>query len=1007
MAKKKFISFAAAFVAAAQALTFVTSTGVAEQTVPDANTGYISADVLEDLPDNDELLNMYLENMFFGGGIALYKDYGLSSLTGTAREIYDALRSEIEKIAADTLTSSVFSYTPKQYYTDKETFSSDISTALSYLLIDMPEEFYWYDKTVGVRMMYSVSTVGSEERYVSAQISLSVASDYKGSGEFTVDSSKITAAQNAIAKADSIIQKYNGKTAAEKVKGYKDEICALTSYNNSAVGADSSVIGINPWQLVYVFDGDASTNVVCEGYSKAFQYLCDEGGVECYTVSGVMTGGTGAGGHMWNIVVLDGKSYLVDVTNCDAGTVGYPDELCLKGAVTGDASGCSFNANGSNISYVYYKGEPGHDNIIAMYPASLRTVSTEDYTPSAAHVHTLGKWEADGENHVQKCTECKEIVNTEAHSYGTWNSDKNNHWKVCTVCGAKGETAAHVSSGAATEEKAEICTVCAFEINPKLDHTHVWDTEWSHNDTQHWHKCTTCTTGEDTRADHVWGEGEVTKAATCTEDGVRTFTCVCGATKTEAVKATGHSYGEGTVTKAATCTENGEKTYACANCTYKKTEVIKAVGHIYDEGAVTTEPTCTEPGVKTFSCKSCGNKKTEEVAATGHKFGDTWVKGDGNHTNSCTVCGEKITEPHKFEVGEFKKAPTCTEAGEREDVCVCGETKTVAVEALGHEPGEAVRENEVPATADKDGSYDSVVYCTRCKAVISTTTITIPKTGTPSDPSTPSEPTTPTTPATPTTPTTPTTPSDPETPSAPNEPGNDEPFIKGESGKNGWEAIGDDIKSAGDSDVISVDMNKATVVPKSVFEKVRGKDVIVSFEMDNDFVWSVNGKSVADGDLADIDFSVKTGSSLIPESVMGTVTGEKIFTQLSLAHDGEFGFNAVLSVNVGKSNANLLASLYYYNDGKLDKIGTEKIGNDGVVKLSFKHASDYLITVHEEKNANEPSGDQNTSTPDNTEKVPSDNPDTGIKEDSLLWIAALSCLVLTAPIFKRAKKSGK
>ena len=65
------------------------------------------------------------------------------------------------------------------------------------------------------------------------------------------------------------------------------------SYDQSSAGGGASYG--DPWQLVYVFDGDPSTNVVCEGYAKAFQYLCDltrfDGDVTCRTVSGTMNGG--------------------------------------------------------------------------------------------------------------------------------------------------------------------------------------------------------------------------------------------------------------------------------------------------------------------------------------------------------------------------------------------------------------------------------------------------------------------------------------------------------------------------------------------------------------------------------------------------------------------------------------------------------------------------------------------------------------------------------------------
>ena len=78
---------------------------------------------------------------------------------------------------------------------------------------------------------------------------------------------------------------------------------------------------------------------------------------------------------------------------------------------------------------------------------------------------------------------------------------------------------------------------------------------------------------------HAWNSGKVTKAATCTANGVKTYTCTkCKATKTEAIKATGHSYDAGKVTKAPTATTAGVKTYTCTKCKATKTEAIKATG---------------------------------------------------------------------------------------------------------------------------------------------------------------------------------------------------------------------------------------------------------------------------------------------------------------------------------------------------------------------------------------------------------------------------------------------
>jgi hypothetical protein len=122
----------------------------------------------------------------------------------------------------------------------------------------------------------------------------------------------------------------------------------------------------DPWQLIYVFDGDPKTKVVCEGYSKAFQYLCDNTSfadktVESRLVSGVMTGnvrgGVIEGKHMWNIVHMDdGHNYIADITNCDdeSMTENFPSDVFLKQAISGSVNdGYVFRYDDGRLKYVY------------------------------------------------------------------------------------------------------------------------------------------------------------------------------------------------------------------------------------------------------------------------------------------------------------------------------------------------------------------------------------------------------------------------------------------------------------------------------------------------------------------------------------------------------------------------------------------------------------------------------------------------------------------------------
>jgi len=151
--------------------------------------------------------------------------------------------------------------------------------------------------------------------------------------------------------------------------------------------------------------------------------------------------------------------------------------------------------------------------------------------------------------------------------------------------------------------------------------------------------------------EHSWDSGEVTKAATCTGTGVKTYACSCGETKTETIPATGHSWSGWTVVKQATSSEEGLKERICSACGEKQQEAIPVSGHehSWDSGKVTKEPTCTEAGAMTYTC-SCGKTKTEAIPATGHVWSDWTVvtvateAQEGLKERTCSACGEKESE---------------------------------------------------------------------------------------------------------------------------------------------------------------------------------------------------------------------------------------------------------------------------------------------------------------------------------------------------------------------------
>ena len=317
-----------------------------------------------------------------------------SRFTGSAGIIYSSIYSGIQEIAAGRRESAVFTFPVEDlgYGSDiswsardlgaqsvvSEGNITDEAVDLTYeifeqeiqitqiihsLLADCPYELYWHDKTVGVSRETSFGAVfknGEWRSYVDGYyvISLAVTDEFALS-DYIVNTEKTGSVTFAADNAHEIVSEYQGLSDMEKLSSYREEICRLVSYNHEAL-AGASEYG-NPWQLIWVFDKDETTNVVCEGYAKAFQYLCDlttfENSSVCgYTVTGMMSGGTGEGPHMWNIMTLDDDTnYLADVTNSDEGTLGQDGELFLVPFTSGSVQeGYSFNCvDGYHVTYTY------------------------------------------------------------------------------------------------------------------------------------------------------------------------------------------------------------------------------------------------------------------------------------------------------------------------------------------------------------------------------------------------------------------------------------------------------------------------------------------------------------------------------------------------------------------------------------------------------------------------------------------------------------------------------
>ena len=153
---------------------------------------------------------------------------------------------------------------------------------------------------------------------------------------------------------------------------------------------------------------------------------------------------------------------------------------------------------------------------------------------------------------------------------------------------------------------------------------------------------------------------------------------------------------------------------------------------------------------------------------------------------------------------------------------------------------------------------------------------------------------------------------------------------------DGWEDIVDELADAEDGDTITIDMNGETEVPAEIFEEVAGKDVTVEFELEDGISWTVNGQDIPTAtDFSDLDLGVDLGTSGIDVDVINSVTGELGSVQITLAHDGEFGFALTLTAPLGKENAGYWANLYHYGEAgeTLDFETSAQVASDGTASL--------------------------------------------------------------------------
>ena len=425
--------------------------------------------------------------------------------------------------------------------------------------------------------------------------------------------------------------------------------------------------------------------------------------------------------------VVNGISYT---TSANATTQTIPNARAYEVKI----SGSSLKEGNNTLEiWVMYVDNSGTGSGGTLKKLGTRTVVKEGHkevkdTAVAATCETAGKTEG---SHCSVCNTVIKAQTTTAALGHSWDSGKVTKAATCTTAGTKTYTCTRCKKTrtetiAATGHKevkdAAVAATCETAGKTEGSHCSV---------------CNTVIKAQTTTAalGHSWDSGKVTKAATCTTAGTKTYTCTrCKKTRTETIAATGHKEVKDAAV-AATCETAGKTEGShCSVCgiVIKAQTTIAALGHSWDGGKVTKAATCTTAGTKTYTCTRCKKTRTETIAATGHKevkdaavaaTCETTGKTEGSH---CSVCGTVLKAQtttaalgHNWDSGKVTKAATCTTAGTKIYTCTrCKKTRTETIAATGHK---AVKDAAVAATCETAGKTEGS-HCSVCGTVLKSQT---------------------------------------------------------------------------------------------------------------------------------------------------------------------------------------------------------------------------------------------------------------------------------------------
>ena len=265
--------------------------------------------------DDEEALNNYLMTLFYPERIvntnACYmreqldevQKYVYDQATKVAVDIVERRRNTVDlKIRFNAIDADVSSFTIEHLRKTMYAFSQD-----------HPYETFWYSS-----FAYAYVDDINELWLWLVPRAQYYPPDFDYYENPTVQIDVLEQAITALENVNDVLDAYAHYPDYYKLTAYADKICELVEYDYDAIG--NWDVDINPSTLINIFDGDPTTGVVCQGYAEGYQYLCDRsefrGDVKCYYAGN----GQPSINHAWNIVRVEGKSYLLDVTHTDVGS---------------------------------------------------------------------------------------------------------------------------------------------------------------------------------------------------------------------------------------------------------------------------------------------------------------------------------------------------------------------------------------------------------------------------------------------------------------------------------------------------------------------------------------------------------------------------------------------------------------------------------------------------------------------------------------------------------------